>query len=1077
MRGQALRLLFMCLWIAEIQAQAFIPIRTCLELQAMEDDLGGDYELMNDIDCAETAAWNGGQGFNPVGYYIDNDSYRRFTGTFQGNHHIIFNLTINRPTTSRSVGLFGYTYSLSRIHNVGLKNAQIAGNDFVGALAGWSWGMVSSCFVEEGNIQGSDSVGGLAGGQYGLTVESYAENIYVTGSSYVGGLVGYSGDDILSCHSTGRVSGATAVGGLVGILSTERFIVSAYSNCEVMGSGDKVGGLVGNSERMIIELSYALGDVRGASGVGGLVGSGYGITIENSYAGGDVVGTSNVGGLLGEDWRQNLGSRETIIENSYAKAQVVGSSTTGGLIGKEAWSISVQKSYWDVEISGQSTSDGGEGRITADMQQHSTFTGWDFTSIWFLRSGYTYPLLRAHIALPLLENAIVPQRHFIGQFLSFTLPADIFIDPNGLLLIYEASLVSGFPLPPWLAFLKDTQTFVGTPLSGAQGSLEISVKACNVPDKCTSTTFTLTLPNRAPTVQSAIPAQTARNGVAFQFIVPEAAFFDDDGDKLDFSAKALDGGPLPAWLQFNSVLGIFSGTATTRGTFWVNLTVSDGFGGAVSTVFEIVTPNSAPIVTTPYPNQVATLRQPFAFSVPSGSFYDLDDDILVFGASLFGGGELLPWIVFDPEAITFSGVSENVGFLMLAVIATDPFNATASLSFGLTISEIAGNHPPILAIKIPAQTGYTKREFTFIFAEGTFEDPDGGVLSYSATLEGGGALPDWLTFANATRTFSGLPVSPEILRVTVRATDVEGAYALDTFTLTIEDTTNQPPVVKNSIGSQVAQVGQLFSLLLKDTFIDVNYDDLNVTVSQAGGRSLPEWLGFDPILQALSGKPGMWHTDFYADRQHTIEVRASDGQASVVETFYLFVEGESFWELFIKAAAPIGTILSVLFAGYRYYYLLWNWFAGRKYRAPRQITKVGEEYNFTLTSLPQLKNKANEIEYVQVFIAGKRLTKKQLLPNWLQGSTLDTLSGTPQENDVGIITVRVYGYDGRILAEFELHVYQAAEESGAKSWQQVGSQTVRPKRRHHVAMMTLGNRSEADGGEAGMTQDLLGGDT
>jgi hypothetical protein len=41
---------------------------------------------------------------------------------------------------------------------------------------------------------------------------------------------------------------------------------------------------------------------------------------------------------------------------------------------------SITTSFWDLETSGQSTSDGGIGKTTAEMQTVSTFlfAGWDF---------------------------------------------------------------------------------------------------------------------------------------------------------------------------------------------------------------------------------------------------------------------------------------------------------------------------------------------------------------------------------------------------------------------------------------------------------------------------------------------------------------------------------------------------------------------------------------------------------------------------------------------------------------------------------------------------------------------------
>lgn len=59
--------------------------------------------------------------------------------------------------------------------------------------------------------------------------------------------------------------------------------------------------------------------------------------------------------------------------------------------------------FWDTQTSGQATSDGGEGKTTAEMQTASTFlqAGWDFVgesvngteNIWAICEGQDYPKL------------------------------------------------------------------------------------------------------------------------------------------------------------------------------------------------------------------------------------------------------------------------------------------------------------------------------------------------------------------------------------------------------------------------------------------------------------------------------------------------------------------------------------------------------------------------------------------------------------------------------------------------------------------------------------------------------------
>jgi hypothetical protein len=67
------------------------------------------------------------------------------------------------------------------------------------------------------------------------------------------------------------------------------------------------------------------------------------------------------------------------------------------------WNDSITLSFWDREASGQTTSDGGTGKTTAEMQTAKTFldAGWDFVDetangtedIWWILEGQDYPRL------------------------------------------------------------------------------------------------------------------------------------------------------------------------------------------------------------------------------------------------------------------------------------------------------------------------------------------------------------------------------------------------------------------------------------------------------------------------------------------------------------------------------------------------------------------------------------------------------------------------------------------------------------------------------------------------------------
>ena len=312
-------------------------ITNATELQAMEDDLDANYELVSDIDASETAQFNDGAGFDPVGPSFN----AKFGGSFDGNNHTITGLTIDRPTENRT-GVIGVLDDEGTIRNVSIVDANITGDLFTGGIVGTTDGEVVSSSVTGTVTSSSNNAGGLAGSNDGLLRESSAQ-VTVTGKNQLGGLVGLSSGTIRKSYATGSVS--------------------ASGN----RAGNRVGGLVAtNNNNATVENSYATGAVAGDSKVGGLVGLNVG-SIQQTFAVGSVSGTSAVGGLVGTN------------TDPF-------SETTG----------IVESSYFDKQTTGQDTSAGSAtGLTTVEMQgqaSKSNMAGLNFQQTWTTTNGY--PALR-----------------------------------------------------------------------------------------------------------------------------------------------------------------------------------------------------------------------------------------------------------------------------------------------------------------------------------------------------------------------------------------------------------------------------------------------------------------------------------------------------------------------------------------------------------------------------------------------------------------------------------------------------------------------------------------------------------
>ena len=449
-----------------------------------------NYELKADIDASATESWNEGKGFRPL----------RLTGQFHGNGHVISGLHITR-SDENNIGLFGTIGSGGEIKDLAIEDCQIVGRNYVGSLVGWNVGEVSNSY-SSGSVSGEIDGGGLIGGNFGGSVFSSYSTSSVEGSFSVGGLVGYNSNsgNIDNSYSTGSVADSgDLAGGLIGenwgavkncyhtegsVSGTGKYlgglvgrnygaVSESYNNSSVEGTGNYIGGLVGRNDGGTISNSYNTGSLEGTSSVGGLVGGNLGGTVSESYSMGSVTGTENyVGGLVGRN-------DEGIISNSYNTGSVEGTSSVGGLVGgnlggtvSESYSMgsvtgtgnyigglagegnggTIENNYWDTQTSGQTTSAGGTGKITEEMKQKMTFVNWNFTTIWGIAEGQTYPYLLWQ-SPPTIEGEGTEEGTSDGEVISNEISILQEISGNG---IVENQYTPGSTINIKITFTKNT---------------------------------------------------------------------------------------------------------------------------------------------------------------------------------------------------------------------------------------------------------------------------------------------------------------------------------------------------------------------------------------------------------------------------------------------------------------------------------------------------------------------------------------------------------------------------------------------------------------------------------------------
>ena len=503
---------------------------------------------------------------------------------------------------------------------------------------------------------------------------------------------------------------------------------------------------------------------------------------------------------------------------------------------------------------------------------------------------------------PTVANAIADQNATEDSAFSLTFAATTFDDVDvGDTLTYGATLSDDSALPVWLSFNSGTRTFSGTPLNDDVGSIDVKVTATDdgTGTLSVSDTFTITIANSndAPTVANAIADQSATEDSAFSLTFADTTFDDVDvGDTLTYSATLSDDSALPTWLSFNNGARTFSGTPLNANVGGIDVKVTatdDGTGTlSVSDTFTITVANSndAPTVANAIADQNATEDSAFSRTFAATTFDDVDGgDTLTYAATLSDDTDLPSWLTFTAGTRTFSGtpLNANVGAIDVKVTATDDGAGTLSVSDIFTLTVANTNDAPTVATVIPDQDATEDTAFSLTFADTTFDDVDvGDTLTYSATLSGGADLPTWLSFAAATRTFSGTPLNDDVGAIDIEVTANDGTVPVtDTFTLTVANS-NDAPTVVSTIDDQSATEDSAFSLTFADTtFDDVDVGDtLTYSVTLSGGADLPTWLSFAAATRTFSGTP--LNDDVGAI---DIEVTANDGTVPVTDTFTLTV--------------------------------------------------------------------------------------------------------------------------------------------------------------------------------------------
>lgn len=344
----------------------------------------GYFKLMNDIDLISYInQFSPSEGWQSIG----RDGSE--TIHFDGNNHKITGLWCN--STRDNTGLFS-CFANGTIKNLTVETAsgkQVKGGANTGILIGKMInGTIENCKVS-GRVSDGTPVGGMVGLLDGGSISRCQTNVSITttgATSYVGGLVGeITGGTIDQCFTSGTLNGT--------------------------GTESYVGGLIGKNYATVTN-SYSTAKVSSSYNAAGLVAYNYG-AVDKCYATGDLYSNNYAAGVIGYNDGanavvQNCAAMSYKIDLVYESQQVqqgggYGQRIIGGIkngapapemnnYALKTMQVSVndvpQRVYDDIM---NGTAKTGEELIAKETY---SLIGWDFTSIWDIDTGISYPYLR-----------------------------------------------------------------------------------------------------------------------------------------------------------------------------------------------------------------------------------------------------------------------------------------------------------------------------------------------------------------------------------------------------------------------------------------------------------------------------------------------------------------------------------------------------------------------------------------------------------------------------------------------------------------------------------------------------------
>ena len=400
-----------------------------------------------------------------------------------------------------------------------------------------------------------------------------------------------------------------------------------------------------------------------------------------------------------------------------------------------------------------------------------------------------------------------------------------FRDPDGDVLSYTAA--------------SSNADVAGVSVSGssvlvaavARGAATITVTARDPRGLLAQQRFEVAVPNRAPEVVDAIPAQTVFAGRTAS-LDASLYFRDPDGDPLTYTATSSN----PEVAMATVAAATITIRAVTSGVATITVSATDPDGGAARQTVQVIVPNREPQAVGTIPEQTLSVGETAMVDV-SSYFTDPDGDTLSYTAA--SSNAAVAGTSVSGSSVVIAALARGV--VTVTVTARDAQGLLAQQRFQVTVP----NRAPEAVDAIPARTVFAGQTAS-VDASLYFRDPDGDPLTYTATSSN----PEVATATVAAATITIRAIAPGVATVTVNASDPAGGAARQTVQVTVP---NRAPDAVGEIPARTVSAGETAALDMSPYFSDPDGDKLSYTAASSNaGVVVAEVSGDSVVVTALA---------------------------------------------------------------------------------------------------------------------------------------------------------------------------------------------------------------------------------